>query len=394
MSIGPLVAALGGVLIAGFGWPTIFLVNVPVGVAAMVLVHRFVPADGRATVHARYDAIGTLLLAATLGAYALAMTVGRGTFGPLNGALLLAAAVGLERFVRAESRAASPLVRLTMFRDRTLGAGLAMSALVSTVMMATLVVGPFHLARAFGLDAARVGLVMSVGPLVAALGGVPAGRLVDLFGAHRTTVAGLIGLAAGLFALVALPAGLGVVGYVAPIVVVTAGYALFQAANNTAVMTRIGPDQRGVVSGLLSLSRNIGLLTGAAALGAVFALAGMRVAFAVAALLIVVALTIAARRAPSASLRPQRLRRLDAERAPRRHDAREQADAEHEHGVADERHELPHGERGLERAVLEPGGRHEERHETDDRSARGDAEAHLRERPSERRPDDVAPVAA
>ena len=56
-----------------------------------------------------------------------------------------------------------------------------------------------------------------------------------------------------------------------PIVVVTAGYALFQAANNTAVMADIGPDQRGVVSGLLNLSRNLGLITGASVMGAVFA---------------------------------------------------------------------------------------------------------------------------
>ena len=69
----------------------------------------------------------------------------------------------------AEARAASPLIRLAMFRDPVLSASLAMSALVSTVMMATLVVGPFYLSRALGLDAALVGLVMSIGPIVAAL---------------------------------------------------------------------------------------------------------------------------------------------------------------------------------------------------------------------------------
>jgi predicted MFS family arabinose efflux permease len=66
---------------------------------------------------------------------------------------------------------------------------------------------------------------------------------------------------------------LGISSYHAPIVVVTAGYALFQAANNTAVMTNIRPDQRGVISGMLNLSRNLGLITGASVMGAVFALA-------------------------------------------------------------------------------------------------------------------------
>ena len=139
---------------------------------------------------------------------------------------------------------------------------------------------------------------------------MPAGRIADRFGAQRMTIAGLIGMAAGSFILSMLPATLGIPGYIAPIVVITAGYALFQTANNTAVMTDIRPDQRGVISGMLNLSRNLGLITGASVMGAVFALAsattdittarpeavatGMRITFAVAAALIVVALAIAA----------------------------------------------------------------------------------------------------
>ena len=136
-------------------------------------------------------------------------------------ALLLAAAFGVGLFVLAEARAASPLIRLAMFRDPVLSASLAMSALVSTVMMATLVVGPFYLSRALGLDAALVGLVLSVGPLVAALTGVPAGRIADRFGAQRMTVVGLIGMAAGSSMLSMMPATLGISGYIAPIVVIT-----------------------------------------------------------------------------------------------------------------------------------------------------------------------------
>ncbi len=148
-----------------------------------------------------------------------------------------------------------------------------MSALVSTVMMATLVVGPFYLSRALGLEAVLVGLSLSAGPLAAALAGVPAGRMADRFGAHRMTLVGLLGMVAGTGALFLLPATLGIPGYIAPIIVTTVGYALFQAANNTAVMTGVGPAQRGVISGMLNLSRNLGLVTGASVMGAVFALA-------------------------------------------------------------------------------------------------------------------------
>ena len=307
-ALGP---SLGGVLIAGLGWRAIFLVTLPLGILTFLLAHRHLPVDRREpkTDRAGFDHVGTLLLALTLAAYALAMTIGGRGSAPVNLALLLTAAFGLGLFVLAETRAASPLIRLAMFRDAALSASLAMSALVSTVMMATLVVGPFYLTRALGLDAALVGLVVSVGPLAAALAGVPAGRLADRLGAQRMTVIGLAGMAAGAFTLSRMPAAFGLPGYIAPITAITVGYALFQTANNTAVMTDIRPDQRGVVSGMLNLSRNLGLITGASVMGAVFALAsttnditmahpeavahGMRMTFAVAAILIVVGLAMA-----------------------------------------------------------------------------------------------------
>lgn len=307
-ALGP---SLGGVLIAGFGWRAIFLVNVPLALLALLLSHRTLPADRRAPIAERssFDTLGTLLLALTLGAYALAMTLGRGRLGPLNIALLVAAIAGLGLFVRTEAHAAAPLIRLAMLRDRALRGGLTTSTLVSTVMMATLVVGPFYLSRALGLGAALVGLAMSTGPLVVALSGVPAGRLVDRLGTSRMTILGLVVMAAGAALLALLPARFGVPGYLAPIVAVTLGYAVFQTANNTAVMKDVRPEQRGVISGLLNLSRNLGLITGASVMGAVFALAsgtsdiatalpedvatGMRTTFAVAATLIVVALVFA-----------------------------------------------------------------------------------------------------
>jgi MFS family permease len=133
--------------------------------------------------------------------------------------------------------------------------------------------------------------------------------MADRLGALRMTIVGLIGIAIGSFSLSVMPATFGIPGYLAPIVVITSGYALFQTANNTAVMKEVPPDRRGVISGMLNLSRNLGLTTGTAVMGAVFALAsgvsditaarpeavaaGMRMTFAVAAALMVVALAVA-----------------------------------------------------------------------------------------------------
>ena len=157
--------------------------------------------------------------------------------------------------------------------DRAVRAPRAWRVVPTRGVTTTLVVGPFYLSLALGLDAARVGLVLSAGPLVAAMTGVPAGRMADRFGAQRMTIFGLIAMAAGSFSLFMIPASLGIPGYIVPIVVITCGYGLFQTANNTAVMTDIRADQRGVISGLLNLSRNLGRITGASVMGAVFAFA-------------------------------------------------------------------------------------------------------------------------
>ena len=171
------------------------------------MAHRYLPIDGRSpkTGRSGFDPMGTLLLALTLAAYALAMTLGRGSFGPLNLALLLGAVVGVGLFAFVETRVSTPLIRMGMFLDPGLSASLVMSALVATVMMATLVVGPFYLSRALGLDAALVGLVLSVGPVAAALTGVPAGRMADRLGAQRMTVIGLTGMAGGSIPVTSRP---------------------------------------------------------------------------------------------------------------------------------------------------------------------------------------------
>ena len=312
-ALGP---SLGGVLIAGPGWQAIFLVNVPLGLLALVLAYRYLPQDRQSLsrVNSSFDAVGTVLLALTLAAYALAMTTRHGDagsngqhgFGLLNMALLLVAVLGAALLVLAEARVASPLIRLAVFRNAVLRSSLVTNLLVATVMMATLVVGPFYLSRALGLGAAQVGLVLSIGPVLSALSGFLAGRMVDRWGAQGMVIAGLSAAAIGALALSVLPGMFGMAGYIVAIAVLTPGYQLFQAANNTAVMVDVPSDQRGVISGLLNLSRNLGLITGASAMGAVFAFAsgaadiataqpeavaqGMQTTFAVAAALVLLAI--------------------------------------------------------------------------------------------------------
>ncbi|MBD7949815.1 MFS transporter [Oerskovia rustica] len=269
-ALGP---AGGGLLIATSGWQAGFVAMLPLASVALVLTWRGL-GDAPAPVRsgARFDVAGAVVLTGALVVGALAMTPGA---VPQVGAgpLLAGAAVLVVLLVVVERRSAAPLVPWELLRARALSGGLLMNLLVATVMMSTLVVGPFYLAGGLGLDEAAIGLTLAVGPVVSALTGVVAGKVVDRAGAGAMTTAALLTMTAGAVLLVALPHAWGLPGYVLALVVLTPGYQLFLAANNTAVMTTADGRRRGTVSGVLSLSRNLGLIAGASVMGAVFATA-------------------------------------------------------------------------------------------------------------------------
>ncbi|OJF93667.1 MFS transporter [Pararhizobium antarcticum] len=302
-ALGP---SLGGVLINAFGWPAVFAFTAVTSTAAFLFGRKVFPADAvRDRKSLGFDLPGMLMLMLSLGSYALATTLGGGAPGLINAVLGVLAIIGLALFVVAERHTRAPLVQLSLLQDCALTTGLLSMSLISTIMMATLVVGPFYLYGVLGLGPVQTGMAMSVGPVVSALIGVPAGRLVDRYGEAIVTYSGLVGVIAGSVLMLLLPGPFGVVGYISGLAIITASYAVFQAANNTAVMSTASSERRGVTSALLGLSRNLGLITGASAMGAVFALgskgaifpglgtggeAGLQVTFAIAALLAMFAL--------------------------------------------------------------------------------------------------------
>ncbi len=267
-ALGP---SLGGITIDLYGWSAGF---VAVGVLAFMLLAMAVPTFSRAsrlepTVSGAIDWLGSLLLAFALSAYALSMT---SAVGVLDARLLLPLTAVLSAlFVWRQMMAARPLVPIALLRNFRIGLSLAMNFLVTTVMMSTLVVGPYMLSLGLGLDESAIGLVMAVGPLTSALSGLPAGRLTDRYGAARMLPVGLAQIAVGLVALAILPQWFGLWGYGLALVLLTPGFQIFLAANNTVTMQTVAEDQRGVLSGLLGLSRNLGFVTGASAVSSLFA---------------------------------------------------------------------------------------------------------------------------
>ncbi|GKX33752.1 MAG: MFS transporter [Rhizobiaceae bacterium MnEN-MB40S] len=268
-ALGP---SLGGVLISSFGWRSCFVLMTALGLGALLTAIRGSartnsPAE---TANLSLDLPGSLALGLALAFYALAMT---GTFSSRISGSLLLTACGLATvlFIVLERRAKSPLVHLPAFRNHTILASLFMNLLVSTGMMATLVIGPFYLIFGLGLNEALVGMTMAVGPVVAAVSGVPAGRLTDRFGPAAILLAGLAEMMVGFICLAFLPGLLGVGGYVLSLAILTPGFQLFLAANNTTMMIAAEANQRGMLSGLLGLSRNLGFMTGASGMSALFA---------------------------------------------------------------------------------------------------------------------------
>ena len=215
------------------------------------------------------SALGTAL-GPSLGGLLIAVAGWRSIFWvqfPLAGIAFILALVTLPG---GSGERTAPSASLLSALNRSLAPNLLVNLLVATVMMTTLVVGPFYLGLGLGLKATQVGFVMAIGPVISIFSGVPSGRLVDAWGSGRVLAIGLALLTVGTFLLAFLPNMIGIAGYVLSIIVLTPGYQLFQAANNTAALTDVPKNRRGTVSGLLSLSRNIGLITGASAMGAVF----------------------------------------------------------------------------------------------------------------------------
>lgn len=305
-ALGP---TLGGALVAGFGWPAVFAALAAASLFTLAFCLAVLPAETAARKPVRFDLTGTAALSLTLAAYALTLTLDAP--GTITAGLTATALAGLLAFLWIEARTTAPLVDLSLLKTAALARGLPALGLISTVVMATLVVGPFYLSQVLGLSPTATGLTMSVGPGIAALCGRPAGVLIDRHGAGRIARLGLVAVLVGSGLMTVLPAGLGLVGYLASLVLITAGYALFQTANNTTVMQAAPAERRGVTSALLGLARNLGLISGASGMAAVFShsrdlvgaadgQAGLMATFAVATLLAAIALALLR---PSATVR-------------------------------------------------------------------------------------------
>ncbi|MFF2133388.1 DHA2 family efflux MFS transporter permease subunit [Streptomyces olivochromogenes] len=262
---------LGGVLVSAVGWRWIFLVNVPVGVAAFVLTFLVVP-DIRPSRTHRFDLTGVLLSAAALFCLAFGLQEGeKYQWGPGIWLLLgVAGALGAG-FVRHQQRRQDrePLVPFALFKDRNFTAMTALVGLVSVAMLGLVLPFNLYLQSVLHLSAVKAGLVLAPSSLVSMTVGPFAGRLADRIGGKYVLLTGLVCYAAGILAITLIAAPGSVWYAFVPATLVTGlGVGCIIAPMSTEAMRHIPPQLAGAASGVNNTVRQIGSVVGAAAAGA------------------------------------------------------------------------------------------------------------------------------
>lgn len=268
VAIGP---TLGGVLVEQFGWRSIFLVNVPVGIVVVFLSLRYVT-ESRDDRQRQLDVRGQTLFMVAVGAFAYAVIEGpkSGWGSPLILALLAVAAVGGFVFVAAERRSADPMMDLSLFRDRTYSLAIVT---IFTVLFATygmLLLATQYLQNVRGYSAVQTGLMILPFSLGVAVLSPIAGRLVGQLGSRRPVLFGLVAAILGLISLIA--SGDGSIPFVLlGFAMCGVGAALCVTPATTIAMTSVPPQRAGMASGIMSAQRAIGSTVGYAVLGSVLA---------------------------------------------------------------------------------------------------------------------------
>ena len=267
---GPLI---GGLLVARWGWPSVFWFRAPIALTSLLLLHGLprATAGGR---EQRFDILGAALLALGLATLLLAVNglarIGEGDY--LSALLLPAAVASLGGFVWWEGRAAAPIVRIELFRRAAFAIANLASSLVYLVTFSVMLIAPYFIKpmfiSAYGTfwGGIAAGAVLASGFVTMSAVSPFAGRLVARLGAGRVAPLGALLCGLGLFLVGSWQPDSGPAAMVLTLAAQGAGLAFFQVAYLEIVLGALPLADRGVAGSLAMLTRTIGTVAGAALL--------------------------------------------------------------------------------------------------------------------------------
>jgi EmrB/QacA subfamily drug resistance transporter len=278
IALGP---SVGGVLIGIAGWRSIFLVNLPIGILAILVVNKYVPATRKIDSpqerlrqrQQRFDFAGSIAISLVLGCFSLGMTEGQriGFNASLPLGLLLLSAIGLVGFIILENRISQPMLDFSLFHSQTFSLSLLTGWLVFMALGGSSFLIPFFLQLVMHYPIEHIGLLMAFTPIVGGLVSPLAGNLTDRFGTRSIMLIGLVLMTIGCLAISTLDARIHDLDYLLRVIPLGLGWGLFQSPNNSAILGAVPPQRLGIASGLLSLTRTLGQTTGLPLFAAIFA---------------------------------------------------------------------------------------------------------------------------
>ena len=260
LALGP---SLGGVLVDAYGWRSVFWVNVPIGIVAILAGYLLLPRSRDLSPGRGRDVAGFVLLA---GAIVSSLLVLSGLSGmPLPSAVVLglcvAAVVTVVLFWRAESRAVAPLVDINLLRRGGLGVSLAGALLAYLLLFAPLVLYPSVFAT-WGMSTAAGGLVLSCLPAGFALAAVGANVLHLRASNHQRVGVGAVGVFACVVANIALWRSPGQIAVL--LLLMGAFLGVVIPANNDTVVEAVPASTSAVTGGMVNVARALGTALGVA----------------------------------------------------------------------------------------------------------------------------------
>jgi DHA2 family methylenomycin A resistance protein-like MFS transporter len=292
LTAGPLV---GGGLIALIGWRSIFLVNLPIGLAGLWLTFVYASDTPRSSQRA-IDWPGQIAAMATLGCLAGAIIEG-GALGWSHPAVItgfVAAAVLAILFVLAEMYASQPMLPLSLFGNRTFALTSLVGLLVNVAFYGLIFVFSLYFQRVNGLSPLMTGLAFV--PMMGAVLPVNliAARVAERIGAPVTIAAGAVMAAAGCLALLGIQPGTSYWATCAQLIVIGAGLGLLVPPLTSTLLGSVEKSRSGIAAGTLNSTRQTGSVLGVALFGSLIGRSDAFMAGAHASLVISAGLLLAA----------------------------------------------------------------------------------------------------